>query len=38
MRLLLGSDAVALAGAATAQRAEEDAHFRWLSESTDHLK
>jgi NAD(P)-dependent dehydrogenase (short-subunit alcohol dehydrogenase family) len=38
VRLLLGSDAVALAGAAAAQRAEEDAHFRWLSESTDHLK
>jgi NAD(P)-dependent dehydrogenase (short-subunit alcohol dehydrogenase family) len=35
VRLLLGSDAVAMAAAATTQRAEEDARWRELSVSTD---
>jgi len=35
VHLLLGSDAVAVAGAAAAQRAEEDARWRALSVSTD---
>jgi NAD(P)-dependent dehydrogenase (short-subunit alcohol dehydrogenase family) len=36
VRLLLGSDAVAIAGAVEAARAESDARWRPLSESTDH--
>ena len=35
VRLLLGSDAVAMAAAAATQRAEEDARWRALSVSTD---
>jgi NAD(P)-dependent dehydrogenase (short-subunit alcohol dehydrogenase family) len=35
VHLLLGSDAVAVAGAAAAQRAQEDARWRALSVSTD---
>lgn len=35
VRFLTGSDAVALAGVAAQQRAEEDARWKWLSESTD---
>lgn len=35
VRLLLGSDAVLLAGGAATQRAEEDARWKWLSVSTD---
>jgi NAD(P)-dependent dehydrogenase (short-subunit alcohol dehydrogenase family) len=35
VRLLVGSDAVRLAAAAAAQRAEEDARWKALSESTD---
>jgi hypothetical protein len=35
-RLLLGSDAVAIASAAAEQRAQEDARWRELSVSTDH--
>jgi NAD(P)-dependent dehydrogenase (short-subunit alcohol dehydrogenase family) len=36
VRLLLGSDAVSIAAAAAAQRAEEDARWKALSESTDY--
>jgi len=36
LRLLLGSDAVAVAGAVEAGRAKRDAEFRELSDSTDH--
>lgn len=36
MRLLLGSDVIAVAGAVQAARAEPDARWRPLSESTDH--
>jgi len=36
LRLLLGSDAVAVAGAVEAGRAKADAQFRELSDSTDH--
>jgi NAD(P)-dependent dehydrogenase (short-subunit alcohol dehydrogenase family) len=35
VRLLVGSDAVALAGVAARERAEQDARWSWLSESTD---
>lgn len=38
VRLLVGSDAVALAGLAARERAEEDARWKWLSESTDHQR
>lgn len=36
VRLLTGTDAVALAAAAASQRAEEDARWKWLSDSTDY--
>jgi NAD(P)-dependent dehydrogenase (short-subunit alcohol dehydrogenase family) len=36
LRLLLGSDAVSIAAAAAVQRAEEDARWKALSESTDY--
>lgn len=35
VRLLTGSDAVAIAAAGARERADEDARWKWLSESTD---